>query len=176
MNNFDVAQEWFDIAEMDISSAKYLQTMIPMPIEIICYHCQQSVEKYLKGYLALNEHEIIKTHDLTILNKLYPTINKHLMDDLLEFSSSEFLQEYDFHSLLDNTKSENLKIIISKIISIFKHVPRPARAAPGRAPARCAAARSAPSCPSRTAPRYAWPGQRPAPARCRGRASHPARR
>ncbi|WP_242833528.1 HEPN domain-containing protein [Desulfosporosinus youngiae] len=23
-------------------------------IEIICYHCQQSAEKYLKGYLVLN--------------------------------------------------------------------------------------------------------------------------
>lgn len=70
MNNLDIAQEWFDIAELDLSSAKYLQTMQPTPIEIICYHCQQSVEKYLKGYLALNEHEIVKTHDLLILNKL----------------------------------------------------------------------------------------------------------
>ncbi len=49
MNNLDIAQEWFDIAEMDISSAKYLQNMQPIPREIICYHCQQSVEKYLKG-------------------------------------------------------------------------------------------------------------------------------
>ncbi len=44
--------------------------MHPRPIEIICYHCQQSAEKYLKGFLALNNHEIIKTHDLIILNKI----------------------------------------------------------------------------------------------------------
>ncbi len=70
MNNLEIAQEWFDIAEKDLSSAKYLRNMNPIPIEIICYHCQQSAENLLKGFLALNGHEIIKTHDLILLNKL----------------------------------------------------------------------------------------------------------
>jgi len=70
MDNLNIAKEWFDIAEMDISSAKYLQKMHPEPIEIICYHCQQASEKYLKGFLALNGHQIQKTHDLTLLNKI----------------------------------------------------------------------------------------------------------
>jgi len=70
MDNIQIATEWFDVAEMDIASAKYLQNMHPLPIEIICYHCQQSSEKYLKGFLALNGHEIQKTHDLVLLNKL----------------------------------------------------------------------------------------------------------
>ncbi len=70
MDNLEIAEEWFEVAEMDISSAKYLKGMHPTPIEIVCYHCQQSSEKYLKGYLALNGNEIIKTHDLLQLNKL----------------------------------------------------------------------------------------------------------
>lgn len=70
MDKLQIAQEWFDIAETDIASAKYLQNMHPVPIEIICYHCQQSAEKYLKGFLGLNEHEIIKTHDLVLPNQL----------------------------------------------------------------------------------------------------------
>jgi len=70
MDNSQIAKEWFDVAEMDISSAKYLQKMHPTPIEIVCYHCQQSSEKYLKGFLALNGHEIKRTHDLGLLNKL----------------------------------------------------------------------------------------------------------
>lgn len=69
MVNLDIANEWFDIAEKDLSSAKFLLDMHPIPLEIICYHCQQSSEKFLKGFLALNEHEIIKTHDLVLLNK-----------------------------------------------------------------------------------------------------------
>ncbi|NOZ61666.1 MAG: HEPN domain-containing protein [Calditrichaeota bacterium] len=70
MDNRALAKEWFDIAAVDLSSAKYLQNMHPVPIEIICYHCQQSSEKYLKGFLALKGHEIIKTHDLILLNNL----------------------------------------------------------------------------------------------------------
>jgi len=43
--------------------------MQPIPIEIICYHCQQSAEKYLKGFLALKGEEIKRTHDLVLLSK-----------------------------------------------------------------------------------------------------------
>ncbi|MFO7889725.1 MAG: HEPN domain-containing protein [bacterium] len=60
MDSFDIAKEWFDIAQSDLLSAKYLQNMKPLPVEIICYHCQQSSEKLLKGFLALNKHEIKK--------------------------------------------------------------------------------------------------------------------
>ena len=69
MDNKDIAKEWFKIAEGDLSSAEFLQNMQSMPTEIICYHCQQSAEKYLKGFLALNSEEIKRTHDLVILNK-----------------------------------------------------------------------------------------------------------
>ena len=69
MDNKDVAKEWFKIAEADLSSAEFLQNMQSMPTEIICYHCQQSAEKYLKGFLALNNEEIKRTHDLVILSK-----------------------------------------------------------------------------------------------------------
>ena len=70
MDNRVLAKEWFDIAALDLSSAIYLQNMHPVPVEIICYHCQQSSEKYLKGFLVLKGHDIVKTHDLLLLNKL----------------------------------------------------------------------------------------------------------
>jgi HEPN domain-containing protein len=54
MDHKQIAQEWFHYANADLEAAKFLQTMRPMPLEIICYHCQQSSEKYLKGFIALN--------------------------------------------------------------------------------------------------------------------------
>ena len=69
MDNKDVAKEWFKIAEADLSSAEFLQNMQSMPTEIICYHCQQSAEKYLKGFLSLKGEAIKRSHDLVILNK-----------------------------------------------------------------------------------------------------------
>ncbi|MEA2007657.1 MAG: HEPN domain-containing protein [Chloroflexota bacterium] len=70
MDKTTIAKEWFEIAELDLASANYLQDMQPVPVEIICYHCQQAAEKYLKGFLAYFGHEIVKTHDLVLLNKL----------------------------------------------------------------------------------------------------------
>jgi HEPN domain-containing protein len=69
MDNKDVANEWFKIAEADLSSAEFLQNMQAIPTEIICYHCQQSAEKYLKGFLSLKGEAIKRSHDLVILNK-----------------------------------------------------------------------------------------------------------
>ncbi|TVM01667.1 MAG: DNA-binding protein [Candidatus Brocadia sp. WS118] len=69
MDNTDIAKEWFKIAEADLSSAEFLQNMHPVPIEIICYHCQQSTEKYLKGFLALKGEKIKRAHDLVPLIK-----------------------------------------------------------------------------------------------------------
>ncbi len=72
MDNTDIAKEWFKMAETDLSSAKFLQKMQPVPVEIICYHCQQSVEKYLKRFLALKGEEINRTHDLILLKQRVP--------------------------------------------------------------------------------------------------------
>ncbi len=69
MDNNVITKEWFSLAKKDIESAKFLRKMKPIPLEIICYHCQQSAEKYLKGFLAYNDQEVIKIHDLVFLNK-----------------------------------------------------------------------------------------------------------
>jgi len=39
-------------------------------MEIICFHCQQAAEKYLKAFLVYNDEEPPKTHDLIELAKL----------------------------------------------------------------------------------------------------------
>ena len=40
------------LADMNFTVADYLEaTMHPKPLEVICFHCQQAVEKLLKAYL-----------------------------------------------------------------------------------------------------------------------------
>ena len=42
--------EWLRFANMDLDLAKHsFATMHPAPLEIICYHCQQAAEKFLKS-------------------------------------------------------------------------------------------------------------------------------
>ncbi len=112
MDNFQIAREWFNIAEMDIASAKYLQNMRPVPVEIICYHCQQSSEKFLKGFLSACGHEITKTHDLILLNKIcqkYYVEFKSIEEECLRLTDYGVNIRYPYPMELNET---DLKIAI----------------------------------------------------------------
>ena len=64
------AFEWLEYAEKDLGVAKHLfETFRPMPIEIICFHCQQAGEKALKATILSKgiSDEAPKTHDLAFL-------------------------------------------------------------------------------------------------------------
>ncbi len=61
-------EEWLRIAHEDLIVAKDLLKL--ERFSPVTYHCQQSAEKFLKGYLVLKKHPIIKTHDLTKLIEL----------------------------------------------------------------------------------------------------------
>jgi HEPN domain-containing protein len=62
--------EWMQIADDDFDSAKILNGSYRKHYEIICYHCAQAVEKYLKGFLSYNDIIPQKTHNLLILNEI----------------------------------------------------------------------------------------------------------
>jgi HEPN domain-containing protein len=75
-------REWRLLAERDLLVADHLAaTMVPIPAEIIAFHCQQAVEKYLKGALAILGVEPPYIHDL---DKLW---------SLAEQSRSSFFRE-----------------------------------------------------------------------------------
>lgn len=55
--------EWFFMAQKDYRSAKILLDH-DADNEIICFHCQQAVEKYLKGYLIFMSGRLFEGHNL----------------------------------------------------------------------------------------------------------------
>ncbi len=63
----DLIKEWIELADHDLGTAKIILERVPEYKEIIGFHCQQSVEKYLKALLTYNEIEFAKTHDLQFL-------------------------------------------------------------------------------------------------------------
>jgi len=69
-------RQWLEIADSDLTAAKYLsQYMQPISYEIICFHCQQAAEKYLKWFLVLNDIDPPKIHDLDELLRLCEEIH-----------------------------------------------------------------------------------------------------
>ncbi|GHT86967.1 hypothetical protein FACS1894137_13350 [Spirochaetia bacterium] len=71
MADSGLAKEWFRYTNNDLIIARHSFTdLYPKLLEISCYHCQQTAEKALKGYLFYKDTEPPKKHDLRLLNKL----------------------------------------------------------------------------------------------------------
>ena len=78
--NIEDAIEWYRMADNDFDSAEWLNKAVQKHYEIICYHCSQATEKYLKGYLIYNDIIPPKTHDLIFLHNLCFELNKDFED------------------------------------------------------------------------------------------------
>lgn len=61
---------WVDKAEHDFIAAGYLFEAGEGLTDIVCFHCQQCAEKYLKSILVLRGVPFPKTHDLRVLHEL----------------------------------------------------------------------------------------------------------
>lgn len=64
------AKEWLDFAQTDLGVARHLlETYRPQPLEIVCYHCQQTAEKAIKAVVVAHGSQggMPKLHDLSFL-------------------------------------------------------------------------------------------------------------
>jgi len=104
MVNIKEFKEWQRLADMDLKTAEYLKEMKPLPIEIICYHCQQSGEKYLKGYLVFCGEVPPKMHDLDELCKLcanYSDSFNNIADNCSDLTAYGVQPRYPMEFALD---------------------------------------------------------------------------
>ena len=61
-------RDWIGKAEGDYLAAVDLARRRKLPLhDVVCFHCQQSAEKYLKARLEESSQHFPKTHDLEIL-------------------------------------------------------------------------------------------------------------
>ena len=89
--NKKLAQEWFDIGNNELEFAKAGFKEFDAFYPQICFLCQQSTEKYLKGFLVLNKGEFPKMHDISELAKLCMKFDKNFLE-LLE--KTDILGQY----------------------------------------------------------------------------------
>jgi len=125
-------EDWRILAERDLDVAIHLTaTMVPLPTEIIAFHCQQAVEKYLKGALVILGEEPPYIHDLDILCSMAKkhkssftgisspctTINYFSVQPRYDRGIS--LSEADAHLVLNHTKA--IKEFLQKEIPELFH-------------------------------------------------------
>jgi HEPN domain-containing protein len=70
-----VVSEWAEKAEHDFQTAvQILKLGKVSPTEIVCFHAQQCVEKYLKAILVREQILFPKTHDIARLLAMVPHV------------------------------------------------------------------------------------------------------
>ena len=68
-------KQWIDKAEEDLVVVNQLMTMEYPPKGAVGFHCQQSVEKFLKAFLLFHEVDIPKTHNIEYLLEIAKKFN-----------------------------------------------------------------------------------------------------
>jgi HEPN domain-containing protein len=82
-NQSEHAGRWIDKAKSDLLNADNNLAAQKVPYDTVCFHCQQAVEKLLKGVLVAHGYEYPITHNLFVV-----------LEKVLEFNpSAESLRE-----------------------------------------------------------------------------------
>lgn len=66
MTDANLAAEWFAQGDLDIQAVEIILAQNG-PLEIVAFHLQQAVEKYLKGFLLASGWSLRRIHDLEVL-------------------------------------------------------------------------------------------------------------
>jgi len=95
MHDPDEVKLWIKRAEHDFKGAiEFSHRREGFARKMVCFHCQQVAEKYLKAFLVLHETAFPKVHDLRRLlhlcTKFEPTLKSHR-------DSFELLRPYSVH-------------------------------------------------------------------------------
>lgn len=115
--------EWFNKGEKDIKSARLLFEHSGFP-EVICFLCQQALEKYLKGYLLYSDKGIPPIHDLYQLCKKCSVIDERFLEF---FDDCKFLNAFyikvrypmDFEVIVNNEDAKKALNIAERIINFI---------------------------------------------------------
>ncbi len=73
--------DWFTMAKNDLRAAKILFEH-EADYALVCFHCQQAIEKYFKGYILKNTRQLVDGHSLVRLCKTSEQFNQGFRDHL----------------------------------------------------------------------------------------------
>jgi HEPN domain-containing protein len=66
------ALRWLQFSGDDLSAARAIFADKHLPARLVCFHCQQSIEKALKAALVHRGIRFPRTHDLNLLVRAVP--------------------------------------------------------------------------------------------------------
>lgn len=66
----EIVERWIKKVESDLKSARILFESQKPTMDMVCFHSQQAIEKFLKAYLTHLGIKAGRTHDIATLLKL----------------------------------------------------------------------------------------------------------
>ena len=78
----DLVNKWIKKAEKDLLTAERELSFEDTITDTVCFHCQQTVEKYLKAFLVYHQIYFPKTHRIMDLLELCATKDSSFKDEL----------------------------------------------------------------------------------------------
>ena len=74
-------ENWILLADKDLHAAEIILGAEDPLTNIVAFHCQQTIEKYLKAFLIEKDIPIIRTHDLINLNAMIKEVKDLDIDE-----------------------------------------------------------------------------------------------
>ncbi len=109
----DLVKGWFAKAENDLLALRLLAEA--GPYDMACFHAQQCVEKYMKGFLTLGQKSFPFTHDLRPLADMCFALDARLD---LRTPGVILLTEYAVKLRYDNSFSPMKQVVLEAIVTV----------------------------------------------------------
>ncbi|MDQ6608234.1 MAG: HEPN domain-containing protein [Bacteroidota bacterium] len=112
---------WFAVAEKDLQVAEVLILQSLWAYDILCFHCHQCVEKYLKALLVYYDVEPPKVHDVRqLLAMLLPLDEEVLsLQDAVDLNDYAVRYRYPDHLEIDDKQIALRAISLAKEVESF---------------------------------------------------------
>ena len=113
-------KKWLLIAKQDYDVAQFLfDNHWPKPLEIIGFHCQQSIEKAFKGYICAQGDEVRRIHSLKLLCMQCAKFDKSFGAFYEDCSEFEFLAVETRYPNSIEIDEDNLKKALKLAADIY---------------------------------------------------------
>jgi HEPN domain-containing protein len=123
MNKDELVKNWIIKAHHDLLAAQKLSSDADIYADIAIYHCHQSAEKAIKGFLILHDQPFPRTHDLRLLLQLTMVINPDFeaYQEAAELLTP-YATEFCYPSEVMQPTPEELREAIEKANKIFDFI------------------------------------------------------
>jgi HEPN domain-containing protein len=119
----ELVKNWLIKAQHDLLAAQKLGSEPELFADVAIYHCQQTAEKAIKGFLILHDQSFPRTHDIRLLIQLAIVIEPQLerYQDTSELLTP-YATEFRYPSDVMQPTTEELEDAIGQATELFKFI------------------------------------------------------